>query len=65
MLAIAGQTTGPNGPTFFEETLKYPRGKIGFKNFSKFDLKKIPQATPGTSASNNIIYKMSPICLQN
>ena len=29
MSAIAGQTAGPNGLTFFEGTLEYPRGNIG------------------------------------
>ena len=31
MSDIAGQTAGPNGLTFFEETHGYPRGNIGLK----------------------------------
>ena len=41
MLAIAGQTAGPNWLKFVEETHGYPWGNIG----------KIPRATPGTSVS--------------
>ena len=32
MLAIAGQTAGPNWLTFFEGTHGYPGGSIGLKN---------------------------------
>jgi len=32
MLAKAGQTAGPNGLNFFEETLEYPVGNKGKKN---------------------------------
>ena len=45
MLAIAGQTAGSNGLTFFKETLEYPGGvkktkKINLFFVSKFDFSK-------------------------
>ena len=36
MSAIAGQTAGPNGLTFFERTLKYSGGNKGYKKFDIF-----------------------------
>ena len=56
MLAIAGQTAGSNGLTFFKETLEYPGGvKKTKKNQFVFCFKirffKIPRATPATSVS--------------
>ena len=48
MLAIAGQTAGPNGLNFFEGILEYPRGKkmLSNLNFFKIIYLKIPWATP-------------------
>ena len=39
MLAVTGQTAGPNGMTFFKGTHGYPKGNIGKKNnfFSKIN----------------------------
>ena len=59
MFPKAGQTAGPNGLIFFEQTHGEPRGNIGNKNqsfffktlnFLKFDL-KISRPIPCTSAS--------------
>ena len=36
MLAIAGQTAGPNGLNFFEGILEYPRGKKMLSNLIFF-----------------------------
>ena len=48
MLAIAGQTAGPNRPTLFNETMGTPGVKKTIFQNSNF---LIPRATPGTSAS--------------
>ena len=53
MLAIASQTAGSNGRTFFEGTLEYPGSKKARKQFFFFEnsIEKILRVTPGTSAS--------------
>ena len=48
MLAVAGQTSEPNGLDFFKGTHRYPGSKIYAKKIQ--NLKKVPRTTPGTSA---------------
>ena len=54
MLALAGQTAGPNGLTFCEGTLYYPRGNSKIKIFLK-NKKKMSRASPGISVSYILI----------
>ena len=60
MFPKAGQTTGPNGLTFFEGTQEYPGGNIVKKKSKIWIFFKIenfppfffnPRATPSPSAS--------------
>ena len=39
MFPVAGQTAGPNGLTFFEETHGYPGGNKDIPNFVFFKVK--------------------------
>ena len=57
VLAIAGQTAGPNWPTFFERIVEYSSTYVFFLSktkifLSKFDFLIVQQTTPGTSDTN-------------